>query len=83
MRRFIVLILLCVGTIVYGTVFHVVLAPPPGTRPVHRFWNNQTGAHFFTMTEAEVSKLKNQYSDVWIYEGVGFYAWPDPNAAGN
>lgn len=74
-----IVIVFCVTAFVCATTFHVILAPPPGTRPVHRFWNNQLGTHFYTMNEAERTKLVNQYSHVWIYEGVGFFAWPDPN----
>lgn len=61
---------------------HLLLGPPPGTKPVHRFWNKDTGTHFYTMVEAERLWLQQDYSDVYIYEGPVFYAWPvppDPN----
>lgn len=60
-------------------VLHVVLGPPPGTRPAYRFWNNKTGAHFFTMDADEKTKLEIEYNHIWVYEGIAFYAWPDPN----
>jgi len=72
-------VLLCF-TAVWATTLHVVTSPPPGTKPVYRYWNNRLGTHFYTLDEAERAKLDSQYSHVFIYEGVAFYAWPDPNS---
>jgi acid phosphatase type 7 len=44
--------------------------------PVHRFWSGQTNSHFYTLSEAEADWLLAHYPHVWIYEGVGFYAYP-------
>jgi len=49
---------------------------PPGTNAVYRFWNRTNNTHFYTMKEAEANKLITQYSHVFAYEGVAFYAYP-------
>lgn len=50
-----------------------------GSLPVHRFFNTQTGHHFFTVDaeEAEVVKAKSA-SGEWpfAYEGTGFHVYP-------
>jgi predicted outer membrane repeat protein len=51
-------------------------AEPPECRAVYRFWNATGGTHFFTINDKEASKLITQYSHVYTYEGVAFYAYP-------
>jgi hypothetical protein len=51
-------------------------AEPPECRAVYRFWNAGNGTHFFTIKEKEAEKLITQYSQVYTYEGVAFYAYP-------
>jgi predicted outer membrane repeat protein len=51
-------------------------AEPPECKPVYRFWNETDGTHFFTIKEAEADKLITQYSGIYTYEGVAFYAYP-------
>jgi hypothetical protein len=47
----------------------------PGRTPVYRFFNNNAGGHFFTISEAEKNTVIANYP--WFrYEGVGFYAYP-------
>jgi hypothetical protein len=48
----------------------------PDARPVYRFWSNQLSDHFYTVDEAEKEWFISQYSQVWTYEGVAFYAYP-------
>jgi len=73
------LLVLLTLAVASATTFHVVLGPPPGTRPVWRFWNNQTGHHFYTLDPREKANLEANYGHVMIFEGIRFYAWPDPN----
>ncbi len=47
---------------------------PEGAKPVHRFWSDATSAHFYTISESEMNKLIDQYSHVWTYEGIAWYA---------
>ncbi len=42
--------------------------------PVFRFLKSD-GSHFYTIKPAEKDKLINQYSTVYTYEGIAFYAW--------
>ncbi|MHC4563821.1 MAG: right-handed parallel beta-helix repeat-containing protein, partial [Planctomycetota bacterium] len=62
-----------------GVVFYAY-APgeqPLSARPVHRFWSDQLGHHFYTMNEAERDLLIENYPTVWAYEGVAWYAFQD------
>ncbi len=45
--------------------------------PVYRFWSPVTGAHFYTIQEREKDKVIDNYSDVWTFEGVAFYAYAE------
>lgn len=86
MRRntFILILFLLVSTAT-GATLHILLGPPEGTVPVHRFWFKPAGSHFYTSSEAEVTNLKNNYSHVYVYEGIVGYWFPnvvdiaDPN----
>lgn len=46
------------------------------TQPVYRFWGNLYGNHFYTIDNQEKNYLINTQSNVWTFEGVGFYAVP-------
>jgi hypothetical protein len=48
---------------------------PADTVPVYRFWSPVTGSHFFTANETEADTLIREHSDVWIFEGVAWYAF--------
>jgi predicted outer membrane repeat protein len=48
---------------------------PLGTLPVHRFWSNRLGHHFYTISEAEKNKLLKSYPQIWQYEGAAWYAY--------
>ncbi|MGE5295729.1 MAG: S8 family serine peptidase [Solirubrobacterales bacterium] len=52
----------------------------PNTKPVYRFWSTQYGAHFYTISESERDGLVAQYSNVWTYEGIAFWAFPEGQA---
>ena len=48
----------------------------PGTlAPVYRFWKASDNTHFFTIKESEKQKLIDNYSDVYTYERVAYYAY--------
>ena len=51
--------------------------------PVYRFWSDANSRHFYTTNEAEKNKLIDQYSHVWTYEGVAYYALPDGSEPGS
>jgi len=59
-----------------------------GSVGVHRFFNTQTGHHFFTVNQEEVNYIKNMSaSGAWpfLYEGVRFNVYatdPTPNSQG-
>lgn len=45
--------------------------------PVYRFWSPKSDSHFWTISESERDWLINQFPDVWTYEGLAFYAYPE------
>ncbi len=47
---------------------------PVETQPVHRFWSNRLGSHFYTMNEAEKDFVIAAYPETWSYEGIAWYA---------
>jgi predicted outer membrane repeat protein len=61
-----------------GIVFYAYAARsrPFGAVPVHRFYFNRDGTHFYTASENESKKL--QQDSAWIYEGVAWYAFTRP-----
>ncbi len=58
-----------------GTGFY---ADPTSTtansEAIYRFYNSQTGGHFFTASEGERDFVQQQLSNQYQYEGIGFYA---------
>jgi len=48
----------------------------PNSAPIYRFWSGTLGSHFYTMSEVERDKLINEFSDVWDYEEIAWYAFP-------
>jgi hypothetical protein len=55
--------------------YYAFPASQPGTSPVYRFWSASLNAHVYTMKPAERDKLLDNYSHVWTYEGMAFYAY--------
>jgi len=43
--------------------------------PVYRFWSPFLRAHFWTIDEAESLAIQREFSGVWAYEGIVFYAF--------
>ncbi|MFP8781072.1 DUF1566 domain-containing protein [Hydrogenophaga sp. RWCD_12] len=56
-----------------GAAFSVASAYSPGLSPVHRFFNTQTGVHFYTISEAERANVVATLPH-FQYEGVAYYA---------
>jgi hypothetical protein len=57
--------------------FALPSASNPNARPVFRFWSPVLSAHFYTIDEAERDKLINNFPDVWTFEGIAFFAFPE------
>jgi hypothetical protein len=55
-------------------------ARSPDLAPVYRFWSDKLGGHFYTIDEAEKARLIQEFSNVWTFEGVAFYAYPPDRA---
>ncbi len=52
----------------------------PEPAPVYRFWSDTLRGHFYTIDEAEKNKLLRDYSHMWKFEEVAFYAYPSDRA---
>lgn len=50
------------------------LSSAPPTSPVYRFYNTQTGTHFFTISESEKNSVIQNYPQ-FHFEGAVFYAY--------
>jgi hypothetical protein len=44
-------------------------------KPVHRFWSDTFMGHFYTISEEEKNMVQAEWSDIWTYEGVAYYAF--------
>jgi hypothetical protein len=56
-----------------GAAFSVASAFSPGLSPVHRFYNTQTGVHFYTISESERANVASALPH-FRYEGVAYHA---------
>lgn len=56
-----------------GAAFSVANAFSPGLAPVHRFYNTQSGVHFYTISEAERANVVANLPQ-FNYEGVAYHA---------
>ena len=50
-------------------------SPPAGTRAVYRFYKPIDNTHFYTISESEKTKLINEFSHVYVYEGIAYYSY--------
>ena len=66
-----------------GVAFHVFAEGerPNVASPVYRFWSSTLGRHFYTIDEREKGKLIDQYTHVWTFEGIAWYAYGPPQVA--
>ena len=51
--------------------------PLTGAKPIYRFFNDITGAHLYTIAEAEKNNIVENLSD-YNLEGVAYYAYDTP-----
>jgi hypothetical protein len=56
-----------------GPAFSVASAFSPGLSPVHRFYNTQSGVHFYTISETERASVVANLPQ-FRYEGVAYHA---------
>mgnify|MGYP001587824415 FL=1 len=76
-REFSVGVQLFITTIAFVFAQLIEFNPSTLTLPVYRFFNNNAGGHFFTISEAEKNTVIQNYP--WFrYEQTGFYAYPSP-----
>jgi hypothetical protein len=57
--------------------FYAYPNPISGTLPVYRFWSDVYKGHFYTISEIEKDYVIATWPDVWKFEKIAFYAYPD------
>ncbi|MBN1507795.1 MAG: hypothetical protein JW955_13175 [Sedimentisphaerales bacterium] len=61
-----------------GPVFKAAgTALATGLAPVYRFWSDKYSTHFYTISETEKDEFLTELADVWTFEGVAFFAYPE------
>jgi hypothetical protein len=48
---------------------------PADARPVYRFRSDTSRDYLYTILDAERDRLVADYSSVWTYEGIAWYAY--------
>ncbi len=58
-----------------GVAWYASQNPASHTRPLHRFYSQNSAVHFYTASEEEKNYLIATYpSHIWYYEGVAWHA---------
>lgn len=65
-----------------GRAYGVSTGSTDGGDPVYRFYNRQTGSHFYTASTVERDTVAVRWGSVYQYDGVAFYV-ADSGAAPN
>ena len=52
-------------------------ADEPNAAPVYQLFSENLNSHFYTISEGEKDRLINDYADVWTYEKIAFYVFPE------
>jgi hypothetical protein len=60
-----------------GARYSAYASPAPGTVPLYRFWSTRYNGHFYTADPAERDRVIATWPDVWSYEGVAYYVYPN------
>jgi hypothetical protein len=51
---------------------------PPAYQPVYRFYNQSSGSHFYTTSEAEKTTVENTLGSVYSLDGIAYGVTSDP-----
>ena len=70
---------LCIGTAAVALAALAGAAQAQQPSPVFRFYNTQTGTHFYTISTVERDIVLARYPQ-FAYEGPAYYAFPTPQA---
>ena len=60
-----------------GIAYRAYARRAAGTRPLHRFFDRSSKAHFYSLDLRELNALRAPGTD-WRYEGPGQYVFPEP-----
>lgn len=60
-----------------GVKYGAYTSQVSGTVPLYRFWSPVYNGHFFTTDAAERDQVLARYPNVWSYEGVAYYVYPN------
>ncbi len=59
-----------------GIAFYASTRPFDDMLPIYRFWSPKQSCHFWTIDEKEAQQMMREQADMWIYEGIAYYAYP-------
>jgi len=62
-----------------GVAYSIGTDDPRNNKPLYRFFNMETGVHFYTVSEAEKANVIAKYSKRYKYEGVAYMVSDDPS----
>lgn len=48
---------------------------PSGAKPIYRFYRPSDGTHFYTISAQEADKLLRDYSHIYVFERIAYYAY--------
>ncbi len=48
---------------------------PTGAKPVYCFWSDKLSKYFYTISEPEKQLLVTKYAQLWLLQGVAWYAY--------
>lgn len=67
-----------------GVAFKAFTKRVEGTSPVYRFFSPSLGSHFYTTSDSVKARIESEFSsDIWVYEGVAFYAYKESDVGRN
>ena len=62
-----------------GIGYYINTASPENVIPLHRFYNNRTGVHFYTASESEKNYVLSRRDWPFVYEGIAYYVSSSPS----
>jgi len=64
-----------------GEAYKINTANPANNKPLYRFFNKTTGAHFYTASAAEMQNIKDNLSAIYNFEGTAYDVCTSPGGS--
>jgi uncharacterized protein YjdB len=59
-----------------GIAYYAYSSQQPGSIPLYRLYNNDTGTHFYTASQSEAFSLRDTPGSPFDFEGIAYYVLP-------